>query len=236
MHRGGLPLSPQPDGAQSDGLGPARRTRLIALTLTLVAHGAGLALLLWSFAPALVPAASLQAPLQVTLLPKPPAPPSPVPDENAAADFVTPDTPHLAPPVMKVAAAPVIDNSDLLSDSQLAGAARAGEGGGGVCDLGLKVQDALRRDRLVHAAVTEAGRQGKAILVWNGDWVRAGGQEGKGLSAAREAISWAVAFAPEACRNQRMHGLLLLTLNEDGTRFAVGTGDWRWTDLLGVRR
>lgn len=96
------------------------------------------------------------------------------------------------------------------------------------------VQRALRSDPLVHAAVEDANRLGKAVMLWNGDWVRTSGQDGKGLSAVREAIMWEVAFTPVACRNQRMHGLVLLSLADGSTRFAVGSGDWRWSDLLGV--
>ena len=81
-----------------------------------------------------------------------------------------------------------------------------GGGGGGGCDMARAVQQALRRDPLVHTAVEGANRLGKAVMMWNGDWVRSGGQDGKGLSAVREAIMWEVAFAPEACRNERMHG------------------------------
>jgi hypothetical protein len=93
----------------------------------------------------------------------------------------------------------------------------------------------LQRDPLVREAVAGANRLGKAILLWNGDWVRSGGEDGKGLSAAREAVTWEVAYAPEACRNQRMHGLVLLSLGDGGTRMAIGSGDWRWSDLLGLR-
>jgi len=92
----------------------------------------------------------------------------------------------------------------------------------------------LRRDRLVRAAVEDANRLGKSVMLWNGDWVRSGGQEGKGLSAVREAIMWEVAFVPAACRNQRMHGLVLLSLEDGATRFAIGSDEWRWSDLLGV--
>ena len=129
------------------------------------------------------------------------------------------------------------DNSDLLSASDLAGAASAGEGGGGGggCDIARAVQQALRRDPLVRGAVAGADRLGKSVMLWNGDWVRSGGQEGKGLSAVREAITWEVAFAPQACRNAPLHGLVLLSLADGTTRFAVGAGDWRWSDLLGVR-
>lgn len=144
---------------------------------------------------------------------------------------------HLTPPVFTVSAdAP--DTSDLLSESQLAGAVSAGEGGAGGsgCDIARRIQRALRRDRLVHIAVEDANRVGKAILLWNGDWVQSGGQEGKGLSAVREAIMWEVAFAPEACRNKREHGLVLLSLADGRTRFALGAADWRWSDILGVSR
>jgi hypothetical protein len=143
-------------------------------------------------------------------------------------------------PVMPIVRVSVPDNSDVLSESQLAGATSAGEGagggGGGGCDTARAVQQALRRDPLVHTAVSDANRVGKAIMVWNGDWVRSGDQDGKGLSAVREAIMWEVAFAPAACRNMRMHGLVLLSLADGSTRFAVGAGDWRWSDLLGVER
>jgi hypothetical protein len=135
-----------------------------------------------------------------------------------------------------VARAPAPDNSDLLSASQLAGAASIGEGGGGggACDMGRAVQQALRRDPLVRASVEGANRIGRAIMLWNGDWVQTGAEEGKGLSAVREAISWEVAFSPEACRNMRMHGLVLLSLADGTTRFAVGMDSWRWSDLLGL--
>jgi hypothetical protein len=133
----------------------------------------------------------------------------------------------------------VSDNSDVLTESQLAGATGVGErggGGGGGCDLARAVQQALRRDRLVRTAVASANRLGKSVMMWNGDWVRSGGQDGKGLSAVREAIMWEVAFAPEACRNERMRKPVLLSLADGNTRFAIGSGDWRWSDLLGLRK
>ena len=80
------------------------------------------------------------------------------------------------------------DNSDILSDAQLAGAIGAGEGtggGGGSCDMARAVQLALRRDPLVRTAVEGANRLGKSVMLWNGDWVQTGGQDGKGLSAVR---------------------------------------------------
>jgi hypothetical protein len=226
------PNSPAKDLQQR----PVRRDRLWAGAFSVGVHLAVLAVLFWPHARPRPPQvlSSIQVRLMDTPKPQPPGPPEPeASQQNATVEL--PPPPRPAPAEDKPA---MPDNSDLLSDSQLAGAASAGEGaggGGGGCDLARAVQQALRRDTLVHAAVADANRLGKAILLWNGDWVQSGGQDGKGLSAAREAITWEVAFAPEACRNQRMHGLVLLSLADGNTRFAIGTGDWRWTDLLGVR-
>lgn len=148
-----------------------------------------------------------------------------------------------APPVDETEAVPSTPNtSDLLSETQLAGAVgvdEAGEGGGGGagaggCNMALILQRALQRDPMVHRAVADAGRLGKAVLLWNGDWVRSGNQDGKGLSGIRQAILWELGFAPEACRNKSVEGVVLLSLN-DGTRFAIGSDAWRWSDLLGLR-
>jgi hypothetical protein len=91
------------------------------------------------------------------------------------------------------------------------------------------------------AAVADASRAegsaGRAMLVWNGDWIRSHGQDGNGLAAVREAIMWEVAFAPRACRAEPVHGLVLLSLADHpgGARLVVGSGDWQWSDLLGLR-
>lgn len=223
------------------GKTPARRrTRLVAGAFTIAVHVAAVAVLLWPRVKP--PSAHFEPPpepIQVALLDTPkPQPPGP-PDVTMAAPQAAP-----APPMPRVTmrtttpaiVTPRPDNSDILNDSQLAGAASVGEGGGGggSCDLAHSVQQALRRDPNVRTAVEGANRQGKAVMLWNGDWVRTGGQDGKGLSAVREAITWEVAFAPEACRHQRMHGLVLMSLADGSTRFAIGSGDWRWSDLLGV--
>ncbi len=162
----------------------------------------------------------------------------PIPQHPVEIAAVAVDTPAVDTPVP--------NTSDLLSDAQLSGAATAddegmgGGGGGGTgagsCNMALVLQRALRRDPLVHTAVAEAGRLGKAVMLWNGDWIRSGTQDGKGLSGVRQAILWELAFAPEACRKKQVHGLVLLSF-VDGTRFAIGSdGDWRWSDLLGLRQ
>ena len=100
-----------------------------------------------------------------------------------------------------------------------------------------RLQAALRRDRRVQAELAHiADSSARALHVWNGDWVTHPGQDGRGLAAVREAILWEVGFSPPECRRQPVHGLVLLvaysaTGNDVG--LVLGTGDWRWSDLLG---
>jgi hypothetical protein len=217
---------------------PDRRRRLLAGTCTAAAHLGLVGALFWLHGAAQPQDEKQEAvPMQVSLLPKPPGPSDEKQAEAGGAPVIAaPEPPKIPTPVITIAAAP--NTSDILSESQLAGAARAGEGGGGGggCDMARVAQQALRRDRLVDAAVADAGRLGKASMLWNGDWVRSGGQDGKGLAAVRQAIMWEVGFSPAACRNQPMHGMVVLSLADGATRFAIGAGEWRWADLLGVKR
>jgi hypothetical protein len=135
-----------------------------------------------------------------------------------------------------------------LGEAELMGAAVAGSGsgaggegngpGGGGCDMVRLLQDALRKNPRVRAALTqvhpEAASRGKAVLVWNGDWVQSPGQEGKGLAGVRELIMLEVAFAPKACRSDPMRGLVLISLSDSpgAPRLALGSRAWNWSDLL----
>ncbi len=222
-----------------------KRRRALGWSLSIAAHLTVFGVLFWPHAASPPPPTEPSKPILVSLvtLPEPPGPPA---DKSPASGVPNPVPvpPHKAVPAPRAATVNTLapdpsdgaDNTaDLLSDAQIAGAAGAGEGGGGGgsgCDTARAVQQALRRDPLVHTAVEDAHRLGKAVMLWNGDWVRSGAQDGKGLSAVREAITWEVAFWPAACRNQRVHGLVLLSLADGGTRFAIGENDWRWSDLL----
>ncbi|HXS06697.1 MAG TPA: hypothetical protein VN723_07915 [Rhizomicrobium sp.] len=216
-----------------------RRNRWLVGAGTIGAHVAVFTALFWHYAqpPRPPEPAALEVSLIDTPKPTPPVPPEPEKIDSGATVIV----PDPKPPTIHLTAqsqiqATVDDMSDVLSDAQVSGAASVGEGGdgGGPCDMGQLVQRALRRDPLVHNAVQNANRLGKAIMVWNGDWVRTGMEDGKGLSAVREAILWEVGFAPESCRTRPVHGMVLLSLADGRTRFAVGTGEWRWADLLHV--
>ena len=85
---------------------------------------------------------------------------------------------------------------------------------------------------------TRDHRGGKATLVWNGAWIRSPGQDGEGLAIVREAMMTHIAFAPAACRADPVRGLVLISLSDapGASRLALGAGEWRWSDLLGLKR
>lgn len=200
--------------------------------------------------------------------PPPPPPPPPEPKPAAAAEAPADPAPARPAPKLKVhvprtvtapippvhvTPAPVSQPFATLSEGQIRGAITAGSGGGGGdgegagggsgaarCDMVERLQAALRRDPDIQAVVEGArrGTGGRALHVWNGDWVQNPGQAGKGLAGLRQAIAMEVAFAPAACRSQPVRGLVLITLGDGAgaARLALGSGTWRWTDLLVARR
>ena len=123
-----------------------------------------------------------------------------------------------------------------LGDSALAGAMTAG----GVCNMVERLQNALRDDPRIRARLTEAyrdsGARGRAIVIWDGDWVLSPGQDGKGLAGVRQAVAVVVGFSPRQCKSQTVRGYVVVTLSDDpgAPKLALGTGQWRWSDLLGL--
>ena len=236
--------TPTPTSATPPNRRVARR-RLIGGAASLAVHlGVGVFLLTALTSPPM-PAETPPVVVQlVDLRPPPPVRTPPTPAKPTAAKptpIQTPAAPaiaHRTPAPAKTAtlAASDIEASEqgnALSEAQIAGAASADSGPSGrPCDMARWLQSALRKDPLVQAAV--AGAAGKAIMVWDGDWVRNPGEDGKGLAAVREAILWEVAFAPAACRAEPVHGLVLLSMGPAGgaTRLALGQPAWRWSDLL----
>src|SRR5690606_3720342 len=94
----------------------------------------------------------------------------------------------------------------------------AGGGSGQGCDMVKRIQDALRNDARINAAIGQAyrtsGASGQAILMWNGDWLQSPGEEGKGLAGVRQAIAVTVGFSPRACKAETVNGYVLLTLSD----------------------
>jgi len=242
----------------------AERRRALGVALSLATHALIVVLLI--FFPSPPPMVTEPPAVNVELVneppevpaPAPPAPKPPAPAKRAARKTVAKVAPTKPTPVKSVVVrraiarpkpaprnvetleadeAPTGGTNAELSDAQLAGAADAGSGGGGggACNMAGRVQAVLRKDRLVHNAV--AGYTGKALMVWDGEWVWMRGDIGRGLTAVRQAIAFEIAFAPEACRSTPMHGMVVFSLNgaQGPVRLAVGSGDWRWTDLLAPR-
>ena len=202
------------------------------------------------------PAAPAQAPGPPTEEPPKPAKPKPPPTPHRIVKHIEPSEvpprvvpPEPAPPLSEVS----VSAADLASattaeseaagggggagDSQGMGGGGAGNGQGGRCDMVARIQRKLRNDPSVRSALSRARRapgfEGRPLMIWNGDWVRHGEEDGKGLASLRQAIAVEVAFAPKSCRSQAMRGLVLLSL-ADGPgsgRVVLGTRAWRWSDL-----
>lgn len=184
--------------------------------------------------------------------PKPdPAPPAKAPVKPPAAKAIARQSPRppTVVPVPLAGKADTIQPGPELSDGELAAARSAGTGGGGGsggngegCDMTAWLQDKLRKDPEIRSALARARQSpsysGKPILVWNGAWTPNHGQEGLGLAGVREAIMMEVAFAPAACRAEPMRGHVLIAVEDrpGAAKLALGTGAWRWSDLLNARR
>ena len=233
------------EAAQARRRSRRRRGAAIAI-LSLAGHLAVLAALVW--APHEPARLAEPEPIAVALVAGPAAP-SPEPPSAAPPSPAPPPPRNLARPTRvptDVKPLPACEGRTEgagveLSDAQLASAAAAGSGGGGrPCDMARRLQAALRKDARVQAAIADArgpGAAGKPLFIWNGDWIRSRGQDGAGLAAVREAIMWEVAFAPEACRAEPVHGLVLFSMNDGpgAGGVVVGSGEWRWSDLLRPR-
>lgn len=183
-----------------------------------------------------------------TVTPKPQtAPPPPI--------HRTPP-PRVPTEVVAVSSAPPAPNMRLLGDGELAGALVAGAGAGGGsgeggsggggsggsgtgtgCNMAGRLQALVRRDARVQATVRAAQAQmqsgRRAIVIWDGDWVHALDQDGRGLAGVRQAIAVEVAFAPRECRMERVNGTVVVSLGDDAgsPRLAFVAPSWRWGEL-----
>ena len=164
--------------------------------------------------------------------------PAPTPPKASPAPKKAPPPRKRAPHKVALRSSPIVQDKPALhqvnfgpglSDTALFGAAEAGSReGGGACKMAARLQASLLKDSIAQSAL--ANLNGRAIMVWNGAWVRFDGEDGNGLSAVREAVMWDIAFAPKACQDEQMHGLVVLKAGRG--RIALGGGAWRWGDLV----
>lgn len=166
-----------------------------------------------------------------------PSPQTPRPQPRAKPVPVGRDRP--APPAAESAAEegpPVLSATEIANATRAGSGAGAGEGPGGGCNMVRYLQDQLRRDDHVRAALAAAGAGEHPALVWrDGYWIRSPGEEGEGLAIVRQAMMVKIAFAPEACRRDPVSGLVLITLADapGAPQIALGAPRWAWSDLLG---
>ncbi|HEV7229236.1 hypothetical protein [Brevundimonas sp.] len=186
--------------------------------------------------------------------PEPARAPVPAPRPPVAARK-TPPSPEVPTRPAAAEATPSVPDLPVIGGARLAGALRAGGGGsgggaggggpggdgaGGSCDMIGRLERALRDDlelrRAVATTLTARGAAGQAVLVWDGDWLQSPGQAGKGLAGLRQAVAVEVGFAPRACKDETVRGLAVVSLDgtANGPKVALGTGAWRWRDLLGI--
>lgn len=109
---------------------------------------------------------------------------------------------------------------------------------GETCQLTQWVQGALQQDPSVRAALSAIPREARslanAIMLWDGRWVESRAVSALQATPIREAIVVGVLTAPAACRDETIRGPLLIAVPDrfGTTLLAVGSGVWKWSDLL----
>ena len=117
-------------------------------------------------------------------------------------------------------------------------AAAASAAAGQACDLTQWLQRALQADPQVQQALARIPRPARsvanAIMLWDGAWVTPPATATTDMAMIRRAVIVGIVAAPPACRDQLTRGPELFTLADTAgtTVVVVGSGVWRWADLL----
>jgi hypothetical protein len=209
-----------------------RRTSLI---VTIAAHVGLFAILMIPVAqPVRVQAASLKlfdvkpGPPEPETNPQKPRQPVPVPPQPTETIVVPP--PIIPLPVPSAVVVALLEQSDQADQ-------------GGACDLTGPVQAALEESvdvQMTLPRIPLARRSvANAIMIWNLDWVTSDDRlDVKARETIRDVVAGTIAAASPECRLQPQGGPRLVILpGEDGnTVLALGSGQWRWQDLLETAR
>lgn len=134
---------------------------------------------------------------------------------------------------------PEVAERDPLQDPVALSVAAAASGASGqTCQIGAWLQAAMQTDPQVQAALLDIPRPARsvsnALMLWDGGWTEATPKAAAGIAAIRAAVLAGLASAPEACRTQMVRGPELMTLvtGAETTVIAIGSGEWRWGDLM----
>lgn len=223
------------------------RRRHLVVAGSVLAHAAVLALLLRAPAPAGAPAdvgvmsVSLFRGEALAPSPRPPATSSASAPPPRSEPPVTPPEPtEIEPRFVDVSMSlPLEGERDPLADPVALSVAAASSGASGqTCLLTAWLQQALQADPQVRAALAGIPKPARsvanAIMLWDGGWVGPRLSASAGVTAIRMAVIAGIRSAPAACQAQVVRGpeLIMLTEGGESTILAIGSGEWRWGDLL----
>ena len=114
---------------------------------------------------------------------------------------------------------------------------------GGACDLTEPVRAALQASEPVLASLPQIPRDklsvANAIMVWKAAWLGENDAlDTTAVALIRDVVAGTIAAATPECRLQPQVGprLLLLSGSSETVVLAVGSGQWRWQDLLETAR
>lgn len=214
---------------------PQGNGRLFAASATIAVHVALFLVLIIPPAPVVraVPAAlrifdiSAQASLPDRAPPRQPQP-KPVPVTPPERVVVPP--PEILLPAINPTVVALLEQADAQASA-------------GACDLTAPVQAALQADRAVASAlpqIPQARRSvANAIMIWDAGWITIDDpREAPARTAIRDTVAQTVAAASEQCRLQPQGGprLILIPGQAAATVLALGSGVWRWQDVLDTAR
>ena len=212
-----------------------QKLRPTALYLTIAIHAA---LILLALIPRNTPIAARGASLKVFDVPQGPPNPDPKPAQPLQPVRVPPqivDAVLVPPPIIPLPVpSPVV--VAMLAQSDI-------DAKGGACDLTDPVRAALIESPLVQERLARMPRAHRsvanAIMVWNVDWIVSDHRlDIEALDAIRDVVAGTIAAASDDCRMQDQSGPRLIILPGADTNIvlALGSGAWRWQDVLQTAR
>ena len=110
---------------------------------------------------------------------------------------------------------------------------------GGVCDLTAVVQSALQSSDAVQNTLPQIPRDQRsvanAVMIWKAAWLTdARDPDATAMTVIRDVVARTVTAATPECRLQPQAGprLLIVQGAAENVVLAVGSGAWRWQDLV----
>lgn len=155
----------------------------------------------------------------------------PIDAPPGAAEPKAPSAPEVDPAAKEAQMASV---AAFVAEAAEAQAGQPGEN----CKIAEWLTGALRNNAEIEMAVALVPRGSRsvanALMLWNGVWVQPVGTAQEGVASLKYAIVAGVRSAPPACLEQTVRGPLLIPVGaeQDTLMLAIGSGEWRWADLL----